>query len=108
MTLHGSKGLTFDVVFIPGLGQGSLPSQRDMPFAGLVQQAARLLFVGMTRARLQVVLSMAAYRMIQGNNEPRQPTIFVGNLSGRFESRDEGLRADEVAAVIEARAARLA
>ena len=107
MTLHGSKGLTFEVVFIPGLEQGLLPSRRDMPFPGLVQQSARVLFVGITRARLLVVLSMAAYRMIQGNNEARQPTPFVGNLSGRFENRGSGLDPDEVAAVMAARAARL-
>ncbi len=107
MTLHGSKGLTFDVVFIPGLEQGLLPSLRDMPFPGLVQQAARLLFVGMTRARLAAILSIARYRMIQGNIEARQPTPFVGNLSGRFENRDAGLEVDEVMALMNARAARL-
>ena len=41
MTLHGSKGLTLEVVFIPGLEQGLPPSERDTPFSGLVQQAAR-------------------------------------------------------------------
>ena len=87
MTLHGSKGLTFEVVFIPGLEQGLLPSERDMPFSGLVQQAAR--------------------RMIQGSNEGRQPTPFVGSLSGRFKSRDSGLDTDAVAAVMTARTARL-
>ena len=107
MTLHGSKGLTFEVVFIPGLEQGLLPSERDMPFSGLVQQAARLLFMGMTRARLLVVLSMAAYRMIQGSNEGRQPTPFVGSLSGRFKSRDSGLGTDAAAAVMTAPTARL-
>jgi DNA helicase II / ATP-dependent DNA helicase PcrA len=107
VTLHGSKGLTFEVVFIPALEQGLLPSQRDAPYPGLVQQAARVLFVGMTRARLLVVLSMAAYRMVQGNNESRQPTPFVGSLSGRFEARDFGLSAEEVAAVMAARDARV-
>jgi DNA helicase-2/ATP-dependent DNA helicase PcrA len=107
LTLHGSKGLTFEVVFIPALEQGLLPSERDMPYPGLVQQAARLLFVGMTRARLLVALSMAGYRMVQGTNVARRPTPFVGSLSGRFEYREAGLSANEVAATMEAREARL-
>jgi DNA helicase-2/ATP-dependent DNA helicase PcrA len=108
MTLHGSKGLTFEVVFIPALEQGLVPSERDMPYPGLVQQAARLLYVGITRARLMAVMSMAEYRMVQGENVARRPTPFVGSLGGRFESRGSGLDAEEVAKVIQARAARLA
>jgi DNA helicase-2/ATP-dependent DNA helicase PcrA len=107
MTLHGSKGLTFEVVFIPGLEQGLLPSERDMPYTGLVQQAARLLFVGMTRARLLVMLSMSGYRMVHGVNVARKPTPFVGNLSGRFELREEGLTSADVGRTLDARAARL-
>ncbi len=103
MTLHGSKGLTFGVVFIPGLERDLLPSRRDAPFPGLVQQAARLLYVGMTRARLRVVLSMAEYRLVNGNNERRDPTPFVGSLSGRFVSRETGLTADDVDAILQAR-----
>lgn len=107
MTLHGSKGLTFDVVFIPGLEQGFLPSEHDLPYVGLVQQAARLLFVGITRARLLAVLSLAAYRMINGDNTKRQPTPFIGNLSGRFEAHEEALSADEAQSTIVAREAML-
>ncbi len=106
MTLHGSKGLTFDVGFIPGLEHGLLPNENDMTYPGLVQQAARVLYVGMTRARLLTVLSLAQYRLIQGRISRREPTLFVGNLSGRFESRDSGLETAEVAAVMDARAAR--
>lgn len=107
MTLHGSKGLTFDVVFIPGLEQGFLPSEHDLPYSGLVQQAARLLYVGITRARLLAVLSLAAYRMINGENIKRQPTPFIGNLSGRFEARDDGLSVDGTRSTIVARKALL-
>jgi DNA helicase-2/ATP-dependent DNA helicase PcrA len=108
MTLHGSKGLTFEAVFIPGLEQGLLPNQWDMPFPGLVEQAARVLYVGMTRARLMLVLSMAEYRMIEGELEARQPTTFVGNLSGRFQTRKGGLNRGELAAVLAARRVALA
>lgn len=108
MTLHGSKGLTFEVVFIPGLEQGFLPTEYDLPYPGLVQQAARVLYVGITRARLMAVLSLAAYRLIQGENVKRQPTPFIGNLGGRFEEpSDNGLVQEVIADVMSARGARL-
>ena len=50
MTMHSSKGLEFPVVFIPGLGY--LPNR-----AGEVGDEARLLYVAMTRAIEQLVLT---------------------------------------------------
>jgi len=91
LTLHGSKGLTFDVVFIPGLESGSVPSEHALPYSGLVQEAARLLYVGMTRARVGLILSMSNSRQINGTWTARTPTPFVGSLGGRFDNRDVGL-----------------
>ena len=55
-TLHGAKGLEFPVVFLAGLNQGALPLERP----GLVtdlQEERRLFYVGVTRAREQLILS---------------------------------------------------
>ncbi len=108
MSLHGSKGLTFSVVFIPGFEQGLLPSRRSYGYPGLIQEAARLLFVGMTRARLSVVLSMAECRSINGSLTRQSPSVFAGTLGGRFSTRQSGLSSEEVTSVIAARDALLA
>jgi superfamily I DNA/RNA helicase len=65
LTLHGAKGLEFDVVFLAGCERGLLPLR--LPGAGpLTAEASaeerRLLFVGMTRARGTLVLTCAARR----------------------------------------------
>jgi superfamily I DNA/RNA helicase len=65
LTLHGAKGLEFDVVFLAGCERGRLPFR--LPGAGPLtpEDAAeerRLLFVGMTRARERLLLSYAARR----------------------------------------------
>jgi DNA helicase-2/ATP-dependent DNA helicase PcrA len=65
LTLHGAKGLEFDVVFLAGCERGLLPLR--LPGAGplTAEEAAeerRLLFVGMTRARERLLLSAAARR----------------------------------------------
>ena len=56
MTLHGSKGLEFPVVFLAGLTAGSLPLESQGRPAD-VEEERRLFFVGMTRARDELVLT---------------------------------------------------
>lgn len=58
MTLHGAKGLEFPVVFLAGLNAGTLPYERAHE-AGNVEEERRLLYVGITRAREELVLSVS-------------------------------------------------
>ena len=63
MTLHMAKGLEFPLVFIAGLEDGILPMTReDSP----LEEERRLCYVGMTRARQQLVLTHAYERLIFG------------------------------------------
>jgi superfamily I DNA/RNA helicase len=66
LTLHGAKGLEFDVVFLAGCERGLLPLRRPGSAPLTPAEAAeerRLLFVGMTRARGRLVLTCAARRI---------------------------------------------
>ena len=69
LTLHGAKGLEYDVVFLAGCERGLLPLR--LPGSGPVADSdtaeeRRLLFVGMTRARERLLLSYAARRARNG------------------------------------------
>lgn len=58
MTLHGAKGLEFPVVFLAGVSEGALPLEReDEPCD--VEEERRLFFVGLTRAREELILTAA-------------------------------------------------
>ena len=84
LTLHGAKGLEFDVVFLAGCERGLLPLRR--PGSGPLTAAEsaeerRLLFVGMTRARGKLVLSCAARRTRHGTEEATGRSPFLASVS---------------------------
>lgn len=56
MTLHGSKGMEFPVVFLAGFGKGVLPLERHGVETD-IEEERRLLFVGMTRARDELIIT---------------------------------------------------
>ncbi len=64
MTMHSAKGLEFDVVFITGLEEGLFPSHRSMQNDDRLEEERRLCYVGMTRARQYLHLSLARRRML--------------------------------------------
>ena len=82
MTLHGAKGLEFDVVFLPGWEEGLFPSQRTMDENGIagLEEERRLAYVGITRARQHAIISHAHSRRVYGNWTSTIPSRFVDEL----------------------------
>jgi DNA helicase-2/ATP-dependent DNA helicase PcrA len=66
MTLHCAKGLEFENVFIIGLEQGILPHERSMDFVSEIEEERRLFFVGITRAKKRLCITLSRYRTIHG------------------------------------------
>ena len=91
MTLHAAKGLEFEAVLVAGLEEGMLPYERpwrrDVPDgerAAELDEERRLCYVGMTRAKSRLTLSLARRRMAYGDAGPswrdREPSRFLGDL----------------------------
>lgn len=74
MTLHSAKGLEFDSVFLVGLEEGLLPHSRSLDAKSEVEEERRLFYVGMTRAKRNLVLSRAIYRRTYGEERLRSST----------------------------------
>jgi DNA helicase-2/ATP-dependent DNA helicase PcrA len=87
MTMHSAKGLSAQVVFIPGLEEEVLPGAKRSAYAGLVSEAARLLFVSVTRARAACVLSFSRSRLTQGAMRRRTPSRFCQHSTERLYSK---------------------
>ncbi len=79
MTLHSSKGLEYDNVFLLGLEDGLFPIQRDNDEASL-EEERRLFYVGITRAKKRLAVFHAAYRRRYGTIAPAFPSMFLDEL----------------------------
>ena len=101
MTMHGAKGLSAKVVFIPGLEEDILPGAKRQQSAGLVLEAARLLYVSITRARAACFVSFAQTRVVHGQFRSQiAPSRFVTKLDGPFFQRRSGLDVAETQAIM--------
>ena len=78
MTMHASKGLEFDTVFLPGWEEGLFPHQKSIDEKGQkgLEEERRLAYVGITRAKHEVFISFSLNRFYQGD--------WIDSISSRF------------------------
>ncbi|MCW9045601.1 MAG: UvrD-helicase domain-containing protein [Alphaproteobacteria bacterium] len=83
MTLHGAKGLEFDVVFLPGWEEKLFPHQLSLDEKGRdgLEEERRLAYVGITRARKKSYILHAANRRVYNEWRSNLPSRFVDELS---------------------------
>lgn len=84
MTVHASKGLEFDTVFVVGLEQGLFPSIREGDSTRDDEEERRLFYVAITRARRRLFLSYARERMKYGSRDAALPSEFLLDIDQRL------------------------
>ena len=87
-SLHAAKGLEWDAVFLVGLTDGTLPISHALAHGAeseAVEEERRLLYVGITRARMHLALSWSLSRN-PGGRQSRKPSRFLNGLAPQTQS----------------------
>ena len=93
-SLHAAKGLEWDAVFLVGLTDGTLPISHALAHGAeseAVEEERRLLYVGITRARMHLALSWSLSRN-PGGRQSRKPSRFLNGLAPQTQSDSTGSR----------------
>ncbi|HRM00559.1 MAG TPA: 3'-5' exonuclease, partial [Acidovorax sp.] len=80
MTVHASKGLEFDGVFIGGLEEGLFPHENSASDRDGLEEERRLMYVAITRARKRLYLSHSQTRMLHGQTRYNVKSRFFDEL----------------------------
>ena len=86
MTLHASKGLEFNIVYLPGWEEGLFPHQKSIEEKGEngLEEERRLAYVGITRAKKIAKISFSMNRFYQGDWMDSVASRFVDELPDEF------------------------
>ncbi|WP_026515896.1 ATP-dependent helicase [Butyrivibrio sp. MC2021] len=83
LTMHGSKGLEFDIVWLPDLNEGIIPS-RSAETQQQIEEERRMLYVGMTRAKTALIMSYVAGE----EDNPMLPSRFLRPIRHLWEKKE--------------------
>lgn len=89
MTVHASKGLEFEHVFISGLEEGLFPHERLGEVKEDNEEERRLFYVAVTRARKKLYLTCAGMRTIFGNRQITIPSQFLSDIDDEYLEKEE-------------------
>ena len=98
MTMHASKGLEFDVVFLPGWEEGLFPHQKSIEEKGEkgLEEERRLAYVGITRAKKLAKISFSMNRFYQGDWIDSMSSRFIDELPSENIKKNNYFVEDEV------------
>ncbi|MFJ4044526.1 ATP-dependent helicase [Microbacterium sp. NPDC089987] len=84
MTMHTAKGLEYDAVFVTGVEEDLIPHRISAGEPGGPQEERRLFYVGLTRARKRLHLSLAMTRAQFGEVSVAMPSRFLQEIPGEL------------------------
>ncbi len=84
ITMHNTKGLEFDRVFITGMENGLFPRSEKLEDIDELEEERRLFYVGITRARKQLTFTSCSRRVIHGKMMNSSPSVFLKEIPEEY------------------------
>lgn len=94
MTIHSSKGLEFNYVYIVGVEDETFPGPQSAYDPKSLEEERRLMYVAITRARLGVVMSYCLSRFQYGQRKDVHPSRFLADIDPEYLERPNSLNVD--------------
>jgi DNA helicase-2/ATP-dependent DNA helicase PcrA len=88
MTLHSSKGLEYEKVYLVGVEEELLPHKKTITENSDIDEERRLTYVGITRAKKQLIMTACKERKFYGKNLPRFRSRFINELRHLYTTQD--------------------
>ncbi len=89
MTMHAAKGLEFPVVFLPGFEENIFPGMQSMFNPEELEEDRRLCYVAITRAKQELIITAATYRMLYGSTNRNRSSRFLQEMPASLLEKHE-------------------
>ena len=89
MTMHSAKGLEFPIVFMVGMEEGIFPHSRSLMDKSELEEERRLAYVGITRAREKLFLTLARKRLFFGSRNTTTASRFLFDIPETLTEKEE-------------------
>lgn len=103
MTVHASKGLEFDTVFVSGMEENLFPSMMNVASADNIEEERRLFYVALTRAKKHLILTSATVRYRYGETIICETSRFVKEIDKRYISYDKAVEENTISNIFDER-----
>ena len=84
MTIHASKGLEYNTIYIVGCEEGIFPSKKSSQSPQELEEERRLMYVAITRAEKHCFITNAKRRWIYGEEHKNEPSRFISDIDDEF------------------------
>lgn len=84
MTIHASKGLEYNTIYIVGCEEGIFPSKKSSQSPQELEEERRLMYVAITRAEKHCFITNSKRRWLYGEEQKNEPSRFISDIDDEF------------------------
>lgn len=95
MTIHASKGLEYNTIYIVGCEEGIFPSKKSSQSPQELEEERRLMYVAITRAEKHCFITNSKRRWLYGEEQKNEPSRFISDIDDEFIEEVDAYEVDD-------------